>query len=546
MSQETKRPQTNAFEVPADLYRSRRPFRFVVSTILLLCVVMAAIHLKHCVEDEVSPRFEYRQQIDHGEGLMLGLWRMSSLGQDLYQPIEDMPWVVNNYPPIFVNLMSAYAHGPTEALFFGRRVSFWSLFWSMAMIALVVMGARRGGVGLPTAIDFLCGVLASLIFALLPDVLHWGSLMRVDFLGMAFSLTGLALVAMAGRRKTWPVIVAALFFLAALATKHSLAAGPLALVLGCLVHRRRRAMRFSFLFALMGGILFFFGWIQTDGQLGFHLIRANRTAWSTELSFFHLSRVWHEMGWAIVFAVIGWILSLFVLLVEYSKKGRTARLVLGHYLWITALGLFLTGKSGSSSNYYLEFLSALAMTLGLFLADLVALPAIHCGVRRMIRMPFLIIVFAASCMMIVDVPHVPFDVVVRPKRILPNATAEAGLALVEEELAKVQGPILSQDMSLVIFAGKDLLYHPFLMPDLARRGLWFDDQLIQMIEDKEFPAIILSFDLDNKQRRERELRAFGAMFTASTLRAIRHAYKVERVLPLLPTQERLVIYRPKM
>ncbi|MFT7617545.1 MAG: hypothetical protein ACI97A_001184, partial [Planctomycetota bacterium] len=526
--------------------RRRQPFRWIMCGILAIWVVFAGLKLNESIQDKIWPRFDYPHQIDHGEGLMLGLWRTADQGNPLYSPFEDLPWVVNNYPPLYTSVVANQADNALDALSFGRSLSFGAYLVSMVMLALVVMGARRGGIGKPSLADCLAGILAGLYFGKMPHVLHWGTLMRVDMLGLCLTISGLAFVAMAGRRKTWPVIIAGILFLAAICTKHSLVMAPLALVLGCLNHRRRRVVRFSCCMAVAGGILFAVGLWQTDGEMWKHLIQANQTAWSMELCKFHVGRVWQEIGQAIVMAVLALVLSWSVFLSEYRQKGRTPRLVLGHYLWLTALGLLMTGKSGSNSNYYLEFYASVAMTLGLLVADLIAMPTLHYGKNLMRRVPIMVGMIVVFLGLLLGIPDVPMEPPYHREYAVPSAETAKGLEAVIAKIAQLDGPILSQDMSLPVLAGKDVIYHPFLMPDLKRRGLWRDTLLVRMIENKTFARVVLPILLENETQIGRESRQFGAMFTKETLLAILKNYELSTdPIRLPPYIESLHIYRPK-
>ncbi len=517
-----------------------------MAAVFLLCLVGLGFWSCGLVwRHEIAPRLTYSQQLDHGEGLMLALWRAQDQGHGFYEPVREIPWVVNNYPPLFTVLIHWWADTPHAALTFGRTLSFLSLIWASIMIAFIVIGARRGGEGRPHFLDVLAGLMGGCLFFLAPDVAHWGSLMRVDMLGVSLALTGLAFVAMAGCRKTWPIVVAALFFLGAIGTKHTLIGAPGAFFLGCWPHRRRRSWRFALWMTMALATFLAWGWWRTHGEMAFHLIRANRTAWSIELATYHLQRVWQQMGWAIVLSVAALSLSLFVFLGEYRQKGRTPRFVLGHYLWLTALALILTGKSGSSSNYDLEFLAAISATLGLLLGDLAGIPRLSGAKGLARRRPALLCLMFLAVGMTMGWPSFPFRAMNRSYKVAPQEETAGGLGVIVEELAKLDGPLLSQDMSLVVMAGKDVVYHPFMMPDLARRGLWQDTLLIKMIDTHQFPAIILSFDLNDQERFAQETRQFGAMFTPGTLRAIHRNYVLKGAWDLPPTKEQVVIYVPR-
>jgi hypothetical protein len=52
------------------------------------------------------------------------------------------------------------------------------------------------------------------------------------------------------------------------------------------------------------------------------------------------------------------------------------------------------------------------------------------------------------------------------------------------------GPVLSDDIVLLVFAGKDLLYEPATMLYLEEKGRWSPSDFERRIESHEFPFII--------------------------------------------------------
>jgi hypothetical protein len=67
----------------------------------------------------------------------------------------------------------------------------------------------------------------------------------------------------------------------------------------------------------------------------------------------------------------------------------------------------------------------------------------------------------------------------------PENQAEAA-----EIVADAEGPVLSEDASLLVATGSEEAYEPLMMKYLARSEHWDEAQLTERIRDREFAVIV--------------------------------------------------------
>ncbi len=64
-----------------------------------------------------------------------------------------------------------------------------------------------------------------------------------------------------------------------------------------------------------------------------------------------------------------------------------------------------------------------------------------------------------------------------------------------ESIKKIQGPVLSENMGILIAAGKPVIYEPYGFAQLAYAGLWDESKILNRLDRGEFPLIILESNL---------------------------------------------------
>lgn len=198
-------------------------------------------------------------QVDYGEGLMLEGALSLRQGRPLYPAASQLPVVLHVYGPL--------AYAATAATLRPGHISFTS---GRVLVLLCALGLSTATAGMLRrwAGSLRIGVAFGLILLTMPAFRFWTYLLRADLIGVAMSVSGLALFALKPRYKHWSVI----FFTAALFCKYSLLAAPVAVFLHLLLTRQfKDAARFVMLQGLACGAVFAVFQIKTGGGFAFHI-----------------------------------------------------------------------------------------------------------------------------------------------------------------------------------------------------------------------------------------------------------------------------------
>ena len=70
------------------------------------------------------------------------------------------------------------------------------------------------------------------------------------------------------------------------------------------------------------------------------------------------------------------------------------------------------------------------------------------------------------------------------------------MANIDENIAKLPGPILSEDMNFTVLLGKEIWIQSFEFTQLHRQGRWDISPLHQALSEKHFSALVLMFNLE--------------------------------------------------
>lgn len=295
--------------------------------------------------------------LDYGEGPLLAQVSRLAGGEPiwrLYADPEQEPFLIVNYPPLYLLLsagMSSLTGAPLAA---GRLVALFGALASMAALAALI--GRRGA-------------WLALLWLAVPVVREWMPLMRVDLLGVAL---GLWAVWVAGHERLPPIwrgALASLLAVGCLLTKPSLIAGPLAAGMILLAgwirlrshpesHARQALQSFLVTGALVGGgIVAGLVW-ATEGQFLLHVVAANANRWELALAVeFWRQQValrWPLLLTALIGAAVAW------------RAGQRAALIPAlTYLLAGTLGAIGVGKVGAYANYFFEWYAGLIWLTGI-------------------------------------------------------------------------------------------------------------------------------------------------------------------------------------
>jgi Glycosyltransferase family 87 len=441
--------------------------------------------------------------LNYGEGPLLDQSVRLAQFENIYRTdLSAPPYVVSNYPPLFmlVQVPFVWLFGP--ALWYGRLISLLSVAAVALFVGLTLHALTR---------DRIAAVAGGLIFPSIPYVVRWSSLSRVDSLGLALSWAGLFVVAR-WPEKRWSVFISALFLVAAIYTRQTYAlAAPLAAFVWLVAQgQRRRALETA---AIAGGatlLLFAFLNIFAGGGFFLNTVIAN-------LNDFRWERVsLNALGALLACPLL--LLGSLAFLVLTPRHGNRAWWLVAPYLLASIPSAMLVGKVGSDVNYLLELSAALALATGAFIAWQRQRPRLRVALIALLAVQVLALAQSSR------VPSSLQDYVIEQR---------SEVAQLSRIVAGADGPVLTDDyMGLLPLQGRRIYFQPFEMTQLSRDGDWNQTPFVEDISNEKFPVIMIwSPPFAREIKRDR--------WTPQMLEAIHDHYeRKDRIADM-------IIYRPR-
>ena len=445
--------------------------------------------------------------IDYGEGIV---WQQALLMHPgtMYGDITRQPFIVFHYPPIYhltVRLVTSVTGADMLAV--GRGVS----VAATLVIALLVgrLALRNAPAAAGSDARLVAGLVAGLsIFTWWP-VMFWAVLMRVDMLGSLCSLAGfsLGIAALARPRLLYAAMA---LFVAAVFCKQTELTAPIAVMAVHLIRAPGHAVR-----VLAAGILAGLAglavmeWLS-GGRFLDHILfyNVNRMALGNAI---YALRGEARQAPLVVLALLGfWLVA---------RKGGGWRGLAGRVradagvaertmlcLWPLLLlpTLATLAKSGGSVNYFIPLIIAGAPFVGIAAAWAMTAAPPPAAV--------------AVALLLAVQPWLAH---------LPGIAVDDGAATTDEQAMEQQfraapGPILADDMVLLLRAGKRVELEPSIFAELGATGHWDSTRLIRLLDAHAFALVQTERALGSSLESSRFTRAVAA--------AIRRDYpRVERI-----------------
>lgn len=450
--------------------------------------------------------YSYQAPLDGQEGM--ALWEASLLrsGQGLYVPLEPRRFVSAPYPPIHPSILAIVGDLPGPTVFTaGRLVSL------VAAICALLCGfalVRRVS-------DSTLGALAAaVLLASFVPLQIWAMRIKPDVTGLAFTLAGLWMVALAVPSrdlKTAParmfgipptLIAAAVLFVLAHFTKQTMVAAPLATVTVLLFRRRDLVLRWGILYVVLLAAVWIGLDVVTHGQYTYHVWTLHKLPWTVYRATKFVSEL--ADAWPlIILASAGMLATL-----------RRPTVISTYLLWAPA-SLIGAGVVGSNHNHLLETGAALALAGG---------QSLGLGLRRGGLAGVLAPALLALQLWVWRDPAPSFMADYRPERKFDRFV---------DFVRSVPGEVLSDEVGLLYAAGRPIPFDdPAAMGPASELGLWDAQGLIDDIRRQRFAAILLRIDAskhddDNTGR-----------WTPEMLHAVRDAYQVK-------FKDTMVVFVPK-
>jgi hypothetical protein len=441
----------------------------------------------------------YPYQVGYGEGFILNQANLLSQGRSIYQDINNYPYIVSNYPPVYPLLCALFIRILGMSFAIGRTISFIATILIGFLIYIIIKEHSQQ----EKTLSKKSALIGALFFFASPYIYKYYPLIRVDALALLFSLIGLYFVFKFKNSRY--VYFAILFFILAFYAKQIFIAAPIASTVYLIFKDTKKGIIFLVIYSLLAFVIFFIINNATGGQFYLHNIAYNANVFS----IFAAIRQYIEM-----MRVHPIIFLAAISLIVYSIFNKESSLF-SIYFIVSAITSLSIGKVGSNLNYFCELIGATCIMLGLFFLRF-----------KINEKNNNIFVLAGFLLQLVLFTHAPFLTYGTPTQ---NDLDDS--KRVSEIIVNMPGPILSENSGLLLVNNKEILFQPFIFTQLAKQNLWNQKPFIKDIEEKKFSLVILTFNTDYEN--------YGEMFSDEVVNAIRYGYHLHQKIG------NYYIYRPK-
>jgi hypothetical protein len=450
---------------------------------------------------------------DYAEGIILyQILHIFNLGQ-AYRLISEYPHIVFHYTPLYHVTANLLGRTGLDTVVAARMISVAAMLALGVVCAALVWAFIPQRAGQPVRYAAALSGSACALFA--ASVASCGFSVRSDMLGEALSAIGLWTFVRS--RDRGPMLwLAFALFTAGIYCKQTLISAPSAcLIAALLISRRWFAEGISVLLVLGGGALGLLSW-ATRGKFLLHIFVYNVNPFSlkqaAEMIGQHVMTTWPV--WVAGLAMIGLASSRFWLLRRrigtVLRRSVRARILFCVALF-TLFGMVLslsTGKAGSAPNYFLEWDTGIAVLAGLFVGVVLAqqrAAVVTPAQWAALLLPLLWVLSTAP----VAYRDVHPSAFMRAEDQLLSSCYSQLIPLIRAE----PGPIISEDMMLLVKANKPIPLETAIFHVLADEGIVHQEPMLARLRRQQFPAIILIHELDD-------------VFTSAMARTIADRYYV--------------------
>jgi hypothetical protein len=436
---------------------------------LLVLAIYVGVYLQFAGE---LARFPF--DLDQGEGYDAWSAWMVNLGQLPYTSNAVFPYYSSNYPPLWSYLVSIPMAWLGPGLAPARALSTLS-----AVLAAGVLGFAAQRLSGRT----LAGALAAGFFLASPYVFHTTPLARVNSLALLLAVAGLTLLEQPTRRR---VALGSLALVAALFTKPTAMDAVVAGVLSVLLRQPRLGLVSIGLIAGLGlaglGLLM----AMTQGAFWLNVVAGNANSFDLGQLLAYVSN----------FSVLHCVL-LALAAAECVHLFRQRRWSpWGLYGVCAGLATLGVAKWGAGESYFLGAIAALSVLSAVWVARfLESAPPVRLrwGLGAALFIQTLLL---SHAILSVVLPWLP-DRGPQSQFLgrAPSIEDQRAARLLSAEVARANGPALSEDASFAVAAGKPLVGNATQLRNLYLAALWDPAPLVADLQAHRYAIVILDAEL---------------------------------------------------
>lgn len=426
----------------------------------------------------------YPYGVNYGEAPIINQANRILLGEEIYKNnFDSPPYIVTNYPPVYIYLLS-YLKSNIGFPFYlgGRLISLLSAVITVCIVTTISYKLTK---------KYFIGAITLGLFLGHPYVITWSSITRVDLLALALSLLGIYIL-LFHWESNFGILLATALLTASIFTRQSyLLAGPLGASVWLIKNDKKKFYLYFLILLLVNFSIFIYLNNLTENGFYINAVTANINDFSVTRLLSMLKNFY--IIWPIVISVVivGMISKRGEFIIQKNNIFNSTPIFyfLIPYLLGAVISAFTVGKVGSDINYFLELIVALILTFSLILnwieprsANLNLLSNI--GILSQLIW-IVIIILVVNFQYALDIK--------REIRWYDNLYKEI-------EASTNEGIVLSDDyLDLVVIAGQQIYYQPFEYGQLFEAGIWNPSNLVREIEEKNFPLIIIGGTELNKE-----------------------------------------------
>jgi len=419
-----------------------------------ICLGLLAVCLVYAAIVSVANGFRLAReplQLDYEEGNVLNAAVRINAGLTPYPAPHSWPVVLNPYGPIPYHIVAGLIRSG-EPEFFHPRIA--------SLVAASIVAIEIGLLAGSFTNSVLLGVSFGAFFLTLPLVQEWAPLLRVDLMGLAFSLAGLVVFFRLPRLR----MLAPFLFAMALLCKVTFLAAPLTWMAILARRGRWRELAFGMLggAAILGAAVATLQWRTHDAflfhQFGTH---ADRLSWPTYRT--HALQVLGETSVLVALTLVG---------ILRMRRLNEPLIYLAFVMLGTVTGL----KVGSESNHFLELEAALCVSAAIAIDEL----------QKMKRLPIAAAGLVALCGLLLAVHGLANRALYRAQGTIEGCPQAYAYIRDHQQ-------VLSENVGALVLAGKPvLLSNPFVYAQLVRSGKWPSGRVEHMLQESAAGLVVTS------------------------------------------------------
>jgi hypothetical protein len=305
------------------------------AVIVALCCVLSLVRTVH--------RIGVPYQLDYTEGAVLYGGMQVAHGASPYPPVSGLPYILNTYPPVIYELVGLLV-GKFGVNFTPSRVAILSSAILICVFLALLLKRWTG--------SWMVGLVFGFLFMTVPMVQQWLYLVRVDLIGILFTIAGLYVFVAFPKR--WYLSIPLFTF--SMICLYTLVAAPGA-CFWWLISRKewKKAVVLAGSMAALLLLAYFWEQQRTGGWFAFYMFQSHASPYS-------LVQVPAMIVMVLRTHALLFVLASLAVLADFPKQVLSLPSI---YLALCTITSFTAGKDGAADNHLLQLLAAVCLCAGL-------------------------------------------------------------------------------------------------------------------------------------------------------------------------------------